>query len=128
MPTGDLCTRRDKYKCPFHGPIIPRDDAGFPSSSADKENDGVTALISAEYTSTTTTTSTPPPHTRIPAGIFVAPKKRRHSAEEKKREKKEKEVKESPRNRLKRKLTEKKVVPKRKVWIKSTAVQANKPD
>ena len=134
LPTGDLCTRRDKYKCPFHGPIIPRDDAGFPSASADKENDGVTALISTESatitttTTTTTTTSTPPPPTRIPAGIFVAPKKRRHSSEEKKREKKEKEVKESPRNRLKRKLTEKKVVPKRKVRIKSTSVQANKPD
>uniref|UniRef100_A0A0N5APB5 UV-stimulated scaffold protein A n=1 Tax=Syphacia muris TaxID=451379 RepID=A0A0N5APB5_9BILA len=27
---GRLCPRHDKYKCPIHGRIIPRDDMGFP--------------------------------------------------------------------------------------------------
>ncbi|XP_046995660.1 UV-stimulated scaffold protein A-like isoform X1 [Schistocerca americana] len=28
LPTGKLCPRRDRYKCPFHGPIVPRDEKG----------------------------------------------------------------------------------------------------
>ena len=30
LPSGRLCPRRDKVKCPFHGPIIPRDAEGLP--------------------------------------------------------------------------------------------------
>ncbi|KAM6150458.1 UV-stimulated scaffold protein A isoform 1-T2 [Erethizon dorsatum] len=29
-PDGRLCERQDRLKCPFHGKIIPRDDAGQP--------------------------------------------------------------------------------------------------
>ncbi|XP_067008915.2 UV-stimulated scaffold protein A isoform X2 [Anabrus simplex] len=28
MRSGKLCPRRDRYKCPFHGPIVPRDETG----------------------------------------------------------------------------------------------------
>lgn len=27
---GKLCTRRDRRNCPFHGPVVPRDDSGMP--------------------------------------------------------------------------------------------------
>ncbi|GFS31401.1 UV-stimulated scaffold protein A [Trichonephila inaurata madagascariensis] len=30
LPSGKLCPRKDRYKCPFHGKIIKRDDAGNP--------------------------------------------------------------------------------------------------
>lgn len=30
LPSGRLCPRRDKVKCPFHGPIVPRDSEGAP--------------------------------------------------------------------------------------------------
>ncbi len=30
LPSGRLCPRQDRIKCPFHGMIIPRDDAGRP--------------------------------------------------------------------------------------------------
>ncbi|GAV86278.1 DUF2043 domain-containing protein [Cephalotus follicularis] len=39
LSTGALCQRRDLRVCPFHGPIIPRDDEGNPihqSTSMDK--------------------------------------------------------------------------------------------
>ncbi|KAH9388784.1 hypothetical protein TYRP_008131 [Tyrophagus putrescentiae] len=29
LPSGKLCPRRDKVKCPFHGPIVPRDNEGL---------------------------------------------------------------------------------------------------
>ncbi|RZF32126.1 hypothetical protein LSTR_LSTR003989 [Laodelphax striatellus] len=28
LPSGKLCPRQDRYKCPFHGPIVPRDELG----------------------------------------------------------------------------------------------------
>ncbi|XP_075237928.1 UV-stimulated scaffold protein A-like isoform X2 [Lycorma delicatula] len=28
LPNGKLCPRKDRYKCPFHGEIIPRDESG----------------------------------------------------------------------------------------------------
>lgn len=31
LPNGKLCPRRDRFKCPFHGRIIPRDEHGKPS-------------------------------------------------------------------------------------------------
>ena len=31
LPGGKLCPRRDRYKCPFHGNIIPRDEMGQPT-------------------------------------------------------------------------------------------------
>lgn len=30
LPSGKLCPRRDRVKCPFHGKIIPRDETGMP--------------------------------------------------------------------------------------------------
>lgn len=31
LSNGKLCPRKDRYKCPFHGKIIPRDSVGNPS-------------------------------------------------------------------------------------------------
>lgn len=30
LPSGKLCPRRDRQKCPLHGPIIARDEQGQP--------------------------------------------------------------------------------------------------
>ncbi|XP_030621623.1 UV-stimulated scaffold protein A [Chanos chanos] len=35
MPNGSLCERQDRVKCPFHGPIIPRDELGRPTNPED---------------------------------------------------------------------------------------------
>ncbi|GFS90389.1 UV-stimulated scaffold protein A [Nephila pilipes] len=35
LPSGKLCPRKDRYKCPFHGKIIKRDDAGNPVDPAE---------------------------------------------------------------------------------------------
>ncbi|XP_026135310.1 UV-stimulated scaffold protein A [Carassius auratus] len=35
MPNGSLCERQDRVKCPFHGPIIPRDELGRPVNPED---------------------------------------------------------------------------------------------
>ncbi|XP_013383000.1 UV-stimulated scaffold protein A [Lingula anatina] len=35
MPSGKLCERMDRIKCPFHGKIIPRDEQGKPSNPDD---------------------------------------------------------------------------------------------
>ncbi|TRY81337.1 hypothetical protein DNTS_029763 [Danionella cerebrum] len=35
MPNGSLCERQDRIKCPFHGPIIPRDELGAPVNPED---------------------------------------------------------------------------------------------
>ncbi|KAF8773733.1 UV-stimulated scaffold protein A like protein [Argiope bruennichi] len=35
LPSGKLCPRRDRYKCPFHGKIIKRDNAGNPVDTND---------------------------------------------------------------------------------------------
>lgn len=35
MPNGGLCERQDRVKCPFHGPIIPRDELGKPTNPED---------------------------------------------------------------------------------------------
>ncbi|KAI4585969.1 hypothetical protein MJG53_020594 [Ovis ammon polii x Ovis aries] len=35
-PDGQLCARQDRLKCPFHGKIIPRDDAGRPLHAEDR--------------------------------------------------------------------------------------------
>ncbi|KAI8483040.1 hypothetical protein Bbelb_391960 [Branchiostoma belcheri] len=39
LSNGKLCPRMDRYKCPFHGPIIPRDETGKPSNPADAERE-----------------------------------------------------------------------------------------
>ncbi|NWX96355.1 UVSSA protein, partial [Nothoprocta ornata] len=36
MPNGGLCQRQDRFKCPFHGKIIPRDESGIPLNSEDR--------------------------------------------------------------------------------------------
>uniref|UniRef100_G3MLP6 UV-stimulated scaffold protein A C-terminal domain-containing protein n=1 Tax=Amblyomma maculatum TaxID=34609 RepID=G3MLP6_AMBMU len=30
LPSGKLCPRRDRFKCPLHGPVVARDDLGNP--------------------------------------------------------------------------------------------------
>ncbi|XP_027010548.2 UV-stimulated scaffold protein A [Tachysurus fulvidraco] len=35
MPSGSLCERQDRVKCPFHGLIIPRDEIGRPVNPED---------------------------------------------------------------------------------------------
>lgn len=36
LDSGKLCPRRDRYKCPFHGKIIPRDLIGVPLNEHDR--------------------------------------------------------------------------------------------
>ncbi|XP_022091851.1 UV-stimulated scaffold protein A-like [Acanthaster planci] len=36
LPSGKLCQRMDRFKCPFHGKIIPRDEQGKPQNPEDK--------------------------------------------------------------------------------------------
>uniref|UniRef100_A0A6I8SLF3 UV-stimulated scaffold protein A n=1 Tax=Xenopus tropicalis TaxID=8364 RepID=A0A6I8SLF3_XENTR len=36
MPNGSLCERQDRYKCPFHGKIVPRDAIGVPINAEDR--------------------------------------------------------------------------------------------
>ena len=37
MPSGRLCPRMDRYKCPLHGKIIPRNNMGTPVNEDDKK-------------------------------------------------------------------------------------------
>lgn len=30
LPSGQLCPRQDRFRCPLHGPIVPRDPVGVP--------------------------------------------------------------------------------------------------
>ena len=41
LPSGKLCPRKDRYKCPFHGKIIPRDAMGRPEGSASDTEESV---------------------------------------------------------------------------------------
>ncbi|CAN7990643.1 unnamed protein product [Ixodes hexagonus] len=34
LPSGKLCPRRDRHKCPLHGPIVARDEFGNPRDSS----------------------------------------------------------------------------------------------
>ncbi|KAJ7324513.1 hypothetical protein JRQ81_017533 [Phrynocephalus forsythii] len=36
MPNGRLCERQDRFKCPFHGKIIPRNESGIPINEEDR--------------------------------------------------------------------------------------------
>lgn len=36
LPSGKLCPRKDRSVCPFHGPIIPRDNMGQPATEEDR--------------------------------------------------------------------------------------------
>ncbi|CAG2065389.1 unnamed protein product, partial [Timema podura] len=37
LPSGKLCPRRDRHKCPFHGPIVARDVAGKCTNPEDEK-------------------------------------------------------------------------------------------
>ncbi|XP_069779154.1 UV-stimulated scaffold protein A [Narcine bancroftii] len=37
MPNGSLCERQDRFKCPFHGKIISRDEQGNPVNPEDRQ-------------------------------------------------------------------------------------------
>ncbi|KAL7983971.1 hypothetical protein Chor_004511 [Crotalus horridus] len=39
MPNGSLCERQDRFKCPFHGKIVPRDESGNPLNQEDRERE-----------------------------------------------------------------------------------------
>ncbi|XP_062981992.1 UV-stimulated scaffold protein A [Elgaria multicarinata webbii] len=39
MPNGGLCERQDRFKCPFHGKIIPRDESGNPVNQEDRDRE-----------------------------------------------------------------------------------------
>ncbi|XP_070799520.1 UV-stimulated scaffold protein A [Pituophis catenifer annectens] len=39
MPSGGLCERQDRFKCPFHGKIVPRDESGNPLDQEDRERE-----------------------------------------------------------------------------------------
>uniref|UniRef100_A0A8C5T0E9 UV-stimulated scaffold protein A n=1 Tax=Laticauda laticaudata TaxID=8630 RepID=A0A8C5T0E9_LATLA len=39
MPSGGLCERQDRFKCPFHGKIVPRDESGNPLNQEDRERE-----------------------------------------------------------------------------------------
>ncbi|CAK6977859.1 UV-stimulated scaffold protein A isoform X2 [Scomber scombrus] len=39
LGNGQLCQRQDRLKCPFHGPIIPRDEEGRPSRQEDRRRE-----------------------------------------------------------------------------------------
>ena len=36
LPSGKLCPRRDRFKCPLHGQVVPRDSMGNPRNPGDK--------------------------------------------------------------------------------------------
>lgn len=53
LPSGKLCPRMDRYKCPFHGKIIPRDKMGQPrtgDSDVDKSLNRKTVKETEEIT------------------------------------------------------------------------------
>lgn len=35
LPSGKLCPRKDRYKCPLHGPVVARDEMGNPVNPED---------------------------------------------------------------------------------------------
>lgn len=39
LSDGKLCQRQDRFKCPFHGPIVPRDQEGRPCRQEDRERE-----------------------------------------------------------------------------------------
>ena len=39
LPSGRLCPRRDRIKCPFHGPIVGRDLDGVPINEEDRKRE-----------------------------------------------------------------------------------------
>ncbi|KAM6447860.1 UV-stimulated scaffold protein A isoform 1-T1 [Liasis olivaceus] len=39
MPNGGLCERQDRFKCPFHGKIVPRDESGNPVNQEDRDRE-----------------------------------------------------------------------------------------
>ncbi|XP_057705493.1 UV-stimulated scaffold protein A isoform X2 [Corythoichthys intestinalis] len=39
LENGKLCKRQDRIKCPFHGRIVPRDQAGRPCSQEDRQRE-----------------------------------------------------------------------------------------
>ncbi|XP_039203546.1 UV-stimulated scaffold protein A isoform X1 [Crotalus tigris] len=39
MPNGSLCERQDRFKCPFHGKIVPRDESGNPLNQEDRDRE-----------------------------------------------------------------------------------------
>ena len=48
LPSGKLCPRRDRVKCPFHGTIVPRDETGIPVNSSGVEGSSSSTCTSDE--------------------------------------------------------------------------------
>ncbi|KAM8938921.1 UV-stimulated scaffold protein A [Pelodytes ibericus] len=45
LPNGSLCERQDRYKCPFHGKIIPRDQLGVPTHPEDRAREAKEKIV-----------------------------------------------------------------------------------
>lgn len=39
LPSGKLCVRMDRHKCPFHGKIVPRDKQGVPNGPSRQDSE-----------------------------------------------------------------------------------------
>ena len=55
LPSGMLCPRRDRVKCPFHGKIVPRDETGTPVNSAGVEGSSTGTATSDEQNQASST-------------------------------------------------------------------------
>eukprot|EP00088_Acartia_fossae_P045329 TRINITY_DN4876_c0_g1_i5.p1 TRINITY_DN4876_c0_g1~~TRINITY_DN4876_c0_g1_i5.p1 ORF type:complete len:613 (-),score=108.34 TRINITY_DN4876_c0_g1_i5:378-2216(-) len=83
LDNGSLCPRRDRYKCPFHGVIVNRDEEGQPSSAKDEikpENSSESLSTSnnadsSENQATTTTITSPKTINFSPAKKDKKPRK-----------------------------------------------------
>ena len=63
LPNGKLCPRRDRVRCPFHGPIVPRDSAGRPLdmtkiAGASSDTAAATASVAAAAAGSTAAANT----------------------------------------------------------------------
>ena len=56
LPSGKLCPRRDRVKCPFHGKIVPRDETGTPINCAGVEGSSTSTVTSDEQNQDSSTT------------------------------------------------------------------------
>ncbi|GFN75255.1 UV-stimulated scaffold protein a [Plakobranchus ocellatus] len=60
MPNGKLCERMDRYKCPFHGKVIPRDEHGNPQHDDVMPSSSGTRATCGESSSTEDNSTLPP--------------------------------------------------------------------
>lgn len=56
LPSGKLCPRRDRAKCPFHGKIVPRDETGTPLNNVAVEGSSTSTVTSDEQNQASSST------------------------------------------------------------------------